>query len=200
MRGPPTDFEHHRYSGRDRVDREPSSDIFHDPRLLAVGWRDLIRVTSFEILVEPLLPAAWLAASLLTTATGHRVIALSLSFMFFLTGLRLIHNPFHSSLGLSRGATETVMWIMSVMMLGLMHAVRFNHLRHDKLTLGEGDVEGRHAKMPAWRALLLGPVFPIFLHIAALRHGSRKLRATVVVELLLNIAWVALVFRAFLWA
>ena len=114
--------------------------------------------------------------------------------MFFLTGLRLIHNAFHSSLGLSRRATEIVLWVMSLMMLGLMHAVQFNHLRHDRLTLGEGDVEGRHAEMPAWRALLFGPAFPILLHIAALRHGNSKLRATVVVELLLNAAWMVLVF------
>jgi fatty acid desaturase len=178
-----------------QVDREPPSDIFHDPRLRAVGWHDLVRVASFEILLEPLLPAAWLAASLLTAAYGHYVIALGLSFVFFLTGLRLIHNAFHFSLGLSRRATDIVLWVMSLVMLGSMHAVRFNHLRHHRLTLGEDDVEGRHAEMPAWRALLFGPAFPILLYITALRYGNRKLRATVSAELLLNAAWIALVFR-----
>jgi fatty acid desaturase len=179
-----------------KVDREPLSDIFHDPRLRAVGWRDLVRVTPFEVLQEPLLPVAWLAASLLTAAWGHYIIALGLSFVFFLTGLRLIHNTFHSSLGLSRRATDIVLWVMSLVMLGSMHAVQFNHLRHHRLTLGEDDVEGRHAEMPAWRALLFGPTFPILLHIAALRYGNRKLRATVVAELLLNAGWIGLVFGA----
>jgi fatty acid desaturase len=118
-----------------------------------------------------------------------------LSFVFFLTGLRLIHNAFHSALGLSRQATDVVLWVMSLVMLGSMHAVQFNHLRHHKSTFGEDDVEGRHADMPAWRAVLFGPIFPILLHITALRHGNQKLRATVVAELLLNVTWIVLVFR-----
>jgi len=177
-----------------QVDREPSPDIFHDPRLRAVRWHDLIHVTSFEILLEPLMPTAWLTASLLTAACGHYVIALGLSFMFFLAGLRLIHNAFHYSLGLSRRATDIALWVMSLVMLGSMHAVQFNHLRHHRLTLGKDDVEGRHAEMPAWRALLFGPAFPVLLHITALRYGNWRLRATVVAELLLNAAWITFVF------
>ncbi|HMD06719.1 MAG TPA: hypothetical protein VKH63_04240 [Candidatus Acidoferrum sp.] len=177
-----------------QVDREPPADIFHDPRLRALGWRDLVRVSPFEVLLEPLLPAGWLAASLLTAAQGLHVVALGFSFMFFLTGLRLIHNAFHSSLGLSRRTTDIVLWVMSLVMLGSMHAVQFNHLRHHRLTFGEHDAEGRHAEMPAWRTLLFGPAFPILLHVTALRYGSRKMRATVVVELLLNAAWITLVF------
>ena len=180
-----------------RLDPAPSPDIFHDPRLRAVGWRDLVSVSPFEILWEPALPAAWLAASLLTAAYGHLIIALGFSFVFFLTGLRLIHNAFHSALGLSRRATDVVLWIMSLAMLGSMHAVQFNHLRHHRLALSEGDVEGRHADMPAWRALLFGPAFPVLLHVTALRDGNRKLRATVVGELLLSAVWIALVFKGF---
>jgi fatty acid desaturase len=180
-----------------RLDREPSPDIFHDPRLRAVGWRDLVSVTPLETLREPVLPATWLAASLLTAAFGHLIIALGFSFMFFLTGLRLIHNAFHSALGLSRRATDVVLWIMSLVMLGSMHAVQFNHLRHHRLALSEGDVEGRHADMPAWRALLFGPAFPILLHVTALRDGNWKLRATVLGELLLSAVWIALVFWGF---
>lgn len=176
---------------------EPGPDIFHDPRLRAVGWRDLVSVTSFEILWEPVLPAAWLVVSLVAAGYGHRTIALGFSFVFFLTGLRLIHNAFHSALGLSRHATDVVLWIMSLVMLGSMHAVQFNHLRHHRLALSEGDVEGRHANMPAWRALLFGPAFPFLLHVTALRDGNRKLRMTVVGELFLSAIWVVLVFRGF---
>lgn len=179
------------------VGGEALPDIFHDLRLRAVGWRDLVHVTPLETLWEPLLPGAWLAVSLLTAAHGHYIIALGLSFMFFLTGLRLIHNAFHSALGVSRITTDIVLWVMSLLMLGSMHAVQFNHLRHHRLTLGEGDVEGRHADMPAWRALLFGPAFPVLLHVAALRDGNRRLRATIVGELLLNAVWITLVFRGF---
>ena len=151
-------------------------------------------VARLEIVGELLLPLAWLGGSLLVAARGYYGIALGLSFMFFLAGLRLVHNAFHSALGLSRGRTSAVLWTMSVVMLGSMHAVRFNHLRHHRLRLGEGDVEGRAAEMPAWRALLFGPFFPILLHATAFRHGNPKLRAIVTVELLANAAWTVLVF------
>jgi len=83
---------------------------------------------------------------------------------------------------------------MSVVMLGSMHAVRFNHLRHHRLALGEADVEGRSATMPWWRALLHGPQFTLELHMTALRKGSIALRAKVIGELLLNVLWIAFVF------
>lgn len=177
-----------------RPDIDPRPAIFHDPRLKFVEWRDLVPVQRLEILAEPLLPAAWLAASLTLAGLGHYGIALGFSFFFFLTGLRLVHNAFHTALGLSRHTTDIVLWIMSFVMLGSMHAVQFNHLRHHKLNLGEGDVEGRSAEMPAWRALLFGPLFPVLLHVTAFRYGNRKLRMTLAGELLLSLVWIAMVF------
>jgi fatty acid desaturase len=173
---------------------EPPKAIFQDPRLRSVLWRDLVPVVRLEIVGELLLPLAWLASSLLAAGRGYYVIALGLSFMFFLTGLRLVHNAFHSALGLSRWLTSGVLWIMSLVMLGSMHAVRFNHLRHHRLMLDDGDVEGRAAEMPAWRALLFGPCFPILLHATALRQGNARLRATVIAELLMTAVWTLLVF------
>jgi len=171
-----------------------AKDIFHDPRIRSVLWRDLVSVDRLEIIGELLLPLAWLAGSLLLAWSGHCGVALGLSFMFFLAGLRLVHNAFHSALGLSRGFTSGILWMMSLVMLGSMHAVRFNHLRHHRLRLGEGDVEGRAAEMPAWRALLFGPWFPILLHSTALRHGNRKLRLIVTAELLMSVAVSVLAF------
>lgn len=168
--------------------------VFHDPRLRSVEWRDLVPVRPSEVLAEPLLPAAWLSASLVMAGYGHYVLALGFSFFFFLTGLRVVHNAFHTALGMSRRSTDVVLWIMSFVMLGSMHAVQFNHLRHHKLNLGEGDVEGRSAEMPAWQALLFGPFFPILLHVTALRHGNRKLRITILGELLVSAVWIVMVF------
>jgi fatty acid desaturase len=147
-----------------------------------------------EAITELLLPAFWLAASLGVAASEHYGIALALSFIFFLTGLRVVHNAFHMALGLSRSATGAILWIMSLVMLGSMHAVKFNHLRHHRLSLGQGDVEGRSSEMPGWGALLFGPVFPVLLHVTALRHGNRGLRASVIGELTMNSIWTGLVF------
>ena len=79
----------------------PAHDIFHDPRIRSVPWRDLVPVAQLEIVGELLLPLTWLTGSLLVAWRGHYGIALGLSFVFFLTGLRLVHNAFHAALGLS---------------------------------------------------------------------------------------------------
>jgi fatty acid desaturase len=115
--------------------------------------------------------------------------------MFFLAGLRIVHNAFHYALGLSRPLTDGILWIMSIVMLSSLHAVRFNHLRHHRLMLGEADVEGRSAEMPWWRALLFGPAFTILLHTTALRRGTRRLKATVIAQLFLNACWITYVMR-----
>jgi hypothetical protein len=49
------------------------SNIFHDLRLRAVQWRDLVPVAPLEILFEPLLPALWLGASLMAAEYGDRL-------------------------------------------------------------------------------------------------------------------------------
>ena len=169
-------------------------DIIRDARIRSVIWKDLVRVSPLEVIKELLLPFFWLTASWIAASRGWYVIALPLSFFFFLTGLRVVHNAFHLALGLSRRSTDTVLWLMSGLMLGSMHAVQYNHLRHHKSALGEHDVEGRSAEMPAWGALFYGPVFPVLLHVTAFRKGNRRLRMTVIGQLLLTLALIVWTF------
>jgi len=56
-------------------------------------WRDLVGVTRMQVVVEPLLRPPG-SRHPRHAALGHYLLALGLSFMFFLTGLRLIHNAF----------------------------------------------------------------------------------------------------------
>ena len=165
---------------------ESTQDIFHDPRVRGIAWRDLVPVSRVEVVRELLLPALWLSLSLVAAYVGWYAVALPLSFIFFLTGLRIVHNAFHGALGLPRPMDGLVLWVMSLIMLGSMHAVRFNHLRHHSHMLTDDDVEGRSAAMPAGRALLFGPAFTVLLHITALRYGKRQLVTTVFGELLMN--------------
>lgn len=174
---------------------EPEIAIFRDPRIRSVAWRDLVAVRRKEVIAELLLPSAWLVCSLIAAELGSYVVALALSFMFFLAGLRVVHNAFHHALGLPRWADGIVLWTMSVIMLGSMHAVRFNHLRHHRLAMGEEDVEGRSAEMPWWGALLYGPIFTVMLHATALRRGTLQLKATVIAQLMMSAIWIAFVFR-----
>ena len=166
----------------------------NDPRLRNVPWSDLLSLRRHEIAHELTLSLPWLLASLAAAHWRLYPLALLASFMFFLTGLRQVHNAYHYALGVPRAATEWVMLALSVLMLGSMHAVQVNHLRHHRYCLGEEDVEAMSARLPAWRALLLGPWFPLRLHHAALQVGSPRQRRWIGVELLANAVWIALVF------
>jgi len=173
--------------------------LLRDARLKQVQWRDLVSLTPLETAAELAHPVPWLAASLLLAGLGWWPLALPCSFMFFLTGLRQVHNAFHYALGLPRAATEAAMFVLSVLMLGSMHAVQVNHLRHHRFCLTAQDVEAMSARLPAWRAILIGPWFPLRLHHTALRVGSAGQRRWIVAELAANAAWIGVVFGMLRW-
>jgi len=174
-------------------------DILEDVRLRAVPWRDLVALTPSEAAAELLLSLPFLAGSLWLGQrgiTGHAAWlapALVLSFAFFLTGLRQVHNAFHYALGLPRPATEWAMFALSLLMGGSMHAVQTTHLLHHRRCLGDGDVEGGSARLGAWDAVLLGPRFPYRLHRHAWAAAGRRQRRWIAAELVANVAWIVLV-------
>ena len=88
---------------------------------------------------------------------------------------------------MSRTATEWALFALSLLMLGSMHAVQFNHLRHHRYCLQDEDLEAMSARLPGWRAVLLGPTFPWRLHVAALRWDRRDVRRWVRIELAANV-------------
>jgi Fatty acid desaturase len=162
-----------------------------------VKWRDLLALRRFDVAHELTLSLPWLVASLAAARWRVYPLALFASFMFFLTGLRQVHNAYHCALGISRAATEWVMLVLSVLMLGSMHAVQINHLRHHRFCLGEEDVEAMSARLPAWHALLIGPWFPLRLHHCALQVANTRQRRWIVAELGANFVWIVLVFGVF---
>jgi fatty acid desaturase len=162
-----------------------------DSRLNTVQWRDLTDLGPAETARELLLPLPWLVLSLGLSAWRLYPLALFASFFFFLTGLRVAHDAHHYNLGLPRAATEWVLFALSVLMLGSMHAVQFNHLRHHKHCLDDKDVEAQSAHMRWWQAVLWGPMFPLLLHGTALQHGRPHTRKWMSVELGANAAVIA---------
>lgn len=169
--------------------------IRKDPRIHAVPWRDLLALERREVVRELALSAPWGTASLVLAAYGWYVPALACSFMLFLTGLRQVHGAFHHALGLPRWANDCVVFALSVVMLGSMHAVWINHLRHHRHCLAEGDVEAMSARMTAWAAIATGPLFLVRLHRTALDHATRRQRLWIVAELTATVAVLWLAFR-----
>src|SRR3954469_13427612 len=155
--------------------REPMSDVTRSravsmdllrPR---VEWRDLVGLTCRERFWQLTLSMPWLGGSLSTyalastsgVAVGGSVLCLvaggSLSFLFFLTGLRQSHNAQHSCLGIGRLGHDIMLVVLSLLMLASMHAVRVTHLHHHRHCLEEADVEAVHASWPLWKVLVAGP-------------------------------------------
>ncbi|MDX1649775.1 MAG: hypothetical protein R3263_07955, partial [Myxococcota bacterium] len=140
-------------------------EILRDPRLEDVEWRDLCRLSRPEVVREVLIYVPWLLVSWVFAhwgATWHGawfVPALASSFMFFLCGLRQVHNAFHYAVGVSPRGHEWLMFVLSPLMMSAMHAVQWNHLRHHRHCMDDADVEAMSARMPGWKALLTGPQF-----------------------------------------
>ncbi|MES2932060.1 MAG: fatty acid desaturase [Pseudomonadota bacterium] len=148
-----------------------------------VSWRDLIAYRPWEIIRELTLPLPWLALALWAGSEGLiGLMAVAAAFVFML-GLRIAHNSFHSALGISTLATDCVMFLLSVMMIGSMHAIQYTHTYHHKHCMEAGDIEGHVATMGFWEALLKGPLYPFYIHHAALKYGSAKQKRWICAEL-----------------
>ena len=161
---------------------------------LSIEWKDLTELSKWDVFHNLTLSIPWLLASWVLYAFGYTVLGLGCSFRFFMTGLRQVHDAYHYLLGVSRVKTEALMFVQSVLMLGSMHAIQINHLRHHRLCMQAEDIEAMSARMPAWRAILMGPFFPWRLHKKALAIGTKNQRAWIGAELLANVVWVVLVF------
>src|SRR5262249_29154477 len=85
-------------------------EIFRDARIRVVEWRDLTHLTRVEIVKEICLSLPWLALSLWLAQRHWFLAALPASFMFFLVGLRQVHNAYHYALGLSHRGSDWVMF------------------------------------------------------------------------------------------
>jgi fatty acid desaturase len=169
-----------------------------DPQLVAalkrIDWRDLVPMQPAEVWRELLLPLPWLVTSLISAVYATYPLALALSFVFFLSGLRVVHGACHGALGLPRAANRIVLFTFSLLMLGSMHVVRWNHLRHHVDCLGPADVEAMGARYSALGAILLGPRFPLRLHRAALTGARGTERCWMLAELAGNFGSIVLLF------
>lgn len=166
----------------------------HQHLLKAVQWKDLVKLNKNNVYSELLISLPWLILSLVLAYHQWYPMALFCSFMFFLTGLRQVHNAFHFALGITRQQTHRVMFILSIVMLGSMHAVQINHLRHHQHCMQDEDIEAKSAKMKWWQAFLFGPIFPVMLHKKAFEVATKSQIKWMCAELLANVGLIFLVF------
>lgn len=144
-----------------------SAPIAKDPRVKSVEWRDLLPLSSVEIINELFIGTPWLLGSWYCYLqggawwiTGGCVCA----FFFFLCGLRVVHGCYHYAMGIGRWGCEFTMFVLSVLMMSAMHAIQATHLHHHRHCMDDEDIEAWSAKLPGWQALLFGPIFTWNLH------------------------------------
>ncbi len=154
-----------------------------DPLRIAVRWRDLTGLSRLEVVTELALPLPWLALALIAGQAGLHAITVLASFVMFMTGLRVTHNAFHRTLGLPRRGGDIVMFTLSALLGGAMHAIEHTHLRHHARCMASDDVEGQVALLGFWRALAHSPRYPLLIHVQALRHGTRRQKRWIALEL-----------------
>lgn len=175
-------------------------EILRDSRLEQVEWRDLCDLSRFEVAYEVAIYLPWLVASctfawLATQSSPFWFLpALASSFMFFLCGLRQVHNAFHYAVGVRPLGHELMMFVLSPLMMSAMHAVQWNHLRHHRHCMDDDDVEAISARMPGWKALITGPQFPVRLHHAALTLAKPRIVNWIYAELAAMAGMVVLAF------
>ncbi len=152
-----------------------------------VVWKDLVKHQRFETTRELCLPLPWLVAAFYCGAQGWTV-AMSICVIYiFMLGLRVAHNAFHGALGLSRRSDQVVMFVISLMMLGSSHAINYTHMYHHKHCMQKGDVEGELANLPFWFALLKSPIYPVYIHVAALRDAPWAQKRWIIAELVVSV-------------
>lgn len=159
-----------------------------------VPWKDLKHLSFKEMLIENSLTLPWLLLSWLLAYKGYYLLALPFSFIFFLTGLRQVHNGFHNALGTSKILTWLTLFSNSILMMVSAHSVQFNHLRHHKYCLTEDDYEGKSARMKWYTAIAYGPVHIFMIHKVTLQKGNRNYVKNTIFELLALLCFAALVF------
>lgn len=163
-----------------------------DPRLRLVAWKDLVQLSRWEQVWELTLSVPWLVGSLVAYGCGMVWLGAIASFFFFLTGLRQSHNAQHSCLGIGRRAHDVMLFVLSVLMLASMHAVKVTHLHHHRHCLDDEDIEAAHTKLSWWRVLVTGPLILVRLHESAWKMASRRDRRWIALELV-TIALIAIV-------
>jgi fatty acid desaturase len=169
-----------------------SLEIMRDARVRAVQWKDLLELNTWEVVREILLPLPWLAMSLFLAHHGYYVFALGFSFIFFLCGLRVVHNAYHYAMGIPRWVTEWVMFTIGVSMLASMHALQQTHLHHHKTCMDEDDAEAASARMPGWKAIMFGPRFYALIHQKGVELANARQKRWIIAEFAVVLTWTAL--------
>jgi fatty acid desaturase len=125
------------------------------------------RLASFVRIAAP-------AALLIACPTLAPLVAVAAAIAVYVGVFTLTHELAHGALGLTRRRNELALALAGVSMATSGHALRLMHLRHHADPLGDGDIEGHSARLPAWRALVAAPALSLRLVRTAWRTATLR--------------------------
>ncbi|MCQ4165024.1 fatty acid desaturase [Tahibacter harae] len=147
-------------------------------------WRDLAGLTPAQRAAELLLPLPWLILALAFAQCGWFAAGAVATALFFTAGLRLTHDGYHRNLGLSPAGNDRLLFLLSVLLGGALHAIEHTHLHHHRHCLAEDDLEGRISHLGLAAAMLRSPLYPLQIHWHTWRRGTPRQRRWMRRELL----------------
>ena len=156
-----------------------------------IQWQDLRQLRFGETVYNVLLSLPFLLLSWWSAWQGWWLLALAATFFFFTAALRQAHDCYHRTLGVGKLATELMLFLLTMTMLCSTHAIRHTHLNHHRDPLGDSDVEGNWARLPWYQAIVGGGLFSVAIQWFGLRHGSRRNRLLVALDMVLILAIIA---------
>lgn len=147
-------------------------------------WRDLTGLTPSQRVAELLLPVPWLILALAFAQHGWFAAGAAATALFFTASLRLTHDGYHRNLGLSPAGNDRLLFVLSVLLGGALHAIEHTHLHHHRHCLAEDDLEGRLSHLGLAAAVLRSPLYPLQIHWHTWHHGTPRQRRWMRRELL----------------
>lgn len=142
--------------------------------LKQIEWQDLRHLTKWQVAYNVILPYPFLILAWWQSSQSHFGWAIALSYGFYASAFRQVHDGFHGSLGVKKPLLTVLLTLMSGLLFASIHAIKATHLAHHRHSLSGADVEGHLAKLRWWQAILYGIKFRQQIH----EQGKRLSNAT----------------------
>ncbi|WP_230657080.1 fatty acid desaturase family protein [Psychrobacter sp. I-STPA10] len=166
----------------------PTNHVYNqrlNPKKSLIVWQDLRQLSRVQVLKNILFPTPFLVLFWLCLAQNWWFAAFAMAFFSFSACLRLAHDCYHRSLGVSKIVSESLLFILSGVLFCSTHAIRHTHLRHHREALSDSDIEGAWARLPWYVALFAGIVFTIKIQWAGLTQSHPAQQRLVIIDLLI---------------
>lgn len=125
--------------------------------------RDLLKLSTTSRIVQASLPFLSFLMCAVAIEKSAWLWMVPAFLIHFVVSMAIAHELVHGFLGFNRRTTDTLLFLLSLLLLQSGHTFRRSHLLHHSECLSDNDVEGRAAMGSFLAAVLSGPTYIIDL-------------------------------------